>query len=88
MSHNCNFKYGTLASTNPFVVAAAEFYLPATITLTSADAGRKIELTTDGTNWYQPTYDASPATFINVSIKSPIKAFRVTGAVNDTWNSR
>lgn len=83
-----NFKYGTLANTSPFVIGAADLSLPATVTLTSAAGGRLIELSTDGVNFYTPTYDATTAGMINVSIKSPIKVIRLTGAANDTWNVR
>lgn len=88
MAHNCNYRFGTLANGNSFVVGATDLYLPATITLTSAAGGRAIELTSDGTNWYTPTYDTTTANMINVSVKSPIKAYRVTGQAADTWNTR
>lgn len=88
MAHNSNYKYGTLTSATPIVNGATDFYLPATITLTSAAGGRLIELSTDGVNFYTPTYDSTTANMVNVSVKSPIKVFRLTGATNDTWNVR
>jgi len=83
-----NFKFGTLTSGTPFVIGAADLTLPATMTLTSAAGGRLIELSTDGVNFYTPTYDATTANMVNVSIRSPIRVIRITGANADTWNLR
>lgn len=83
-----NFKYGTLPSTSPVVIGAGTMPVPFTITLTSAAGGRLIELSTDGTNFFTPTYDATTAAMITVAVKAPIKVFRLTGAANDTWSTR
>lgn len=88
MAYNANFKFGTLLNATPIVLGATDLYLPATVTLTSAAGGRLIELSTDGVNYYTPTYDATTANMINVSIKSPIKVVRLTGTTNDTYNVR
>lgn len=85
---NRNLIDGTLPSATPVVRNASNMDLPATITLTSAAGGREIALSTDGVNFYVPTYDATTAGMINVSVRSPIKCFRLTGATNDTWNLR
>lgn len=85
MTYN-NARYGVLPVGGIQTLDGNGLQLPATLTLTSADAGRKIELTTDGTNWFQPTYDVTTASMINVSIKSPIKVYRFTGAASDPYS--
>jgi hypothetical protein len=83
---NANRHSGVLPVGGVVVQSALHLFIPATITLTSTDAGRKIELSTDGTNYYQPTYDVTQAGMINVSVQSPIRTFKITGAAGDTWS--
>lgn len=81
-------KTGALASTAPLVVAVERMEAPLTVTLTSAAAGRLIELSTNGGlsgGWYSPAVDASTASMINVALESPVTHVRFTGAANDTW---
>lgn len=68
------------------VIPMAGAPLPATVTLTSTDAGRKIEVSTDGTNFFQPTYDATVTAFINVVLRGSVRSIRLSGAVNDPWS--
>lgn len=80
-----NTRYGNLPASGIKVLSAHELYYPATLSLTSAAGGRAIDLTTDGTNWFTPTYDATSAAMISVSVKSPIKAYRFTGTSGDQY---
>lgn len=82
------FASGVLANGTPVVVPLGGIPLPMTITLTSAAGGRLIELTTDGTNYFTPTYDATTAAMINVVVDAPAFAARVTGQAADKWNVR
>lgn len=80
---------GTLLDSNPFVIGMGGMNIPSTVTLTSAAAGRLIEVSTDGgTNYFTPTYDASTAGMINVGLFAPVSHVRVTGAAADTWSVR
>lgn len=63
--------------------------LPATVTLRSADATRKIEVSTDGgVEYFVPTYDYISATELMVVLEAPVSHVRFTGAINDTWSIR
>ena len=83
----------TLPSATPVVVNIETEHFPLTITLTSADAGRKVELSADdGIKYWTPTYDAvaTQATQIVVTVNSPCTNMRLTGAAGgtDTWKLR
>lgn len=80
------FRQGTLQNTNPLVVDMAGAPLPCTATLNSTDAGRKIELSSDGgVTYFQPTYDATTTPMINVAIRATVTHARFTGANGNTW---
>jgi hypothetical protein len=81
---NTNRRSGLLGATTK-VVSFQDCAVPATVTLTSADASRKVELTTDGINFYLPTYTLSPAAFIQVVVEAPILAIKFTGLSTDTY---
>lgn len=81
-------KTSTLAGATPVSIAVGDMETPMTATLTSAAAGRLIELSTNGGlagSWYAPAVDASTASMINISIMSPVSHIRFTGAANDVW---
>jgi hypothetical protein len=86
MNYN-NTRYGNLPASGVKVLSGNELQLPATITLTSAAGGRAIELSNDGTNFFTPTYDANTASMISVSIKSPVKVYRITGLVGEQYSA-
>lgn len=81
-----NDQTGTIPASGSKVLSGLTLDIPATITLSSSDAGRKIELSTDGVTYFTPTYDVTAANMINVSLLAPIRTFKLTGAVNDAWN--
>jgi hypothetical protein len=61
------------------------YSFPMTITLNSAEAGRKIEISTNGQKaWDELTPDITATDHISVAVFAPITHFRVTGAVSDT----
>lgn len=86
-SSNNNVTFGALPVGGFVTKSAMSFKVPFTITLDSADAGRKIELSTDGVNFFLPTYDVTTASMLNVGIFAPIRCFKLTGAVSDPWNT-
>jgi hypothetical protein len=58
---------------------------PCTITLKSADAGRKIELSTDGgSEYFLVTPDVTTATMLVTYVPERITHAKFTGAINDT----
>ena len=60
--------------------------LPVTVTLNTTDAGKKIELSTDGgTLFFQPTYDTSHANQLIVIVNAPVTHVKFTGNVADTY---
>ncbi len=57
---------------------------PATITLTSSDATRKIELSGDnGLTYFVPQYDIISATSLVLYLSGPVTNVKVTGVTND-----
>lgn len=58
---------------------------PCTVTLGSTNGSRAIQITTDGTNYFTPTYDANTTAMINVTISAPVVAVQFTGQAGDTW---
>lgn len=81
---NTNSRGAALGSTTK-VTSGQDMAFPATVTLTSADGTRKIELSTDGINFFQPTYDTTAAAFIAVAVLSPVRAIKFTGLTTDTY---
>jgi hypothetical protein len=80
------FNNGTLTNATPFVVAMTGHPMPSTVTLDSADAGRLIELSTDGgVNYFTPVIDATTTPMIAVALRAPVSHVRFTGAALDTW---
>lgn len=94
MSRNTNtsgleaFAYGTIPASTIKYANCAGAPMPMTLYLTSAAAGREIAISTDGMNYFIPSYDASPAAFISVAIMAPIHSARFTGALGDAWGVR
>lgn len=86
-SSNNNTTFGVIPAGGVLVKSAMGFKVPFTISLTSTSGGRLIELSTDGVNYFTPTYDATVTNLINVAIKAPIRCFRLTGAANDPWGT-
>lgn len=61
------------------------YTFPMTITLNSAEAGRKIEISTNNEkSWDTLTPDVTAVDHISVAIFAPISNFKVTGAIGDT----
>lgn len=82
------FAAAPITSGTPVVVALGGIPLPFTVTLTSAAGGRLIELSTDGTNYFTPTYDATTAAMINVAVRAPVTHARFTGQAGDRYSVR
>lgn len=59
--------------------------LPCTAVLTSVAAGREIAITVDGTNYFVPQYDTSPASHLSCAITTPVTGLRFTGTAGDNW---
>lgn len=81
-----NNRSGNIPVGGVLIRGALDFNIPATITLTSSAGGREIALSNDGVNFFVPVYDATTANMITVSVRSPVRVFRLTGTVNDPWN--
>lgn len=63
--------------------------IKSTITLKSANAGRKIEFITEGLDTgeaFQPTYDHTTATMLVVVCEVGITHVKFTGATGDIWS--
>lgn len=83
------WKDGTLIDGTPKVINMGGAPLPCTITLKSAAAGRKIEISTDdGQEYFTPNPDTSSATMQVLSLTAPVSHVRITGAANDKWSIR
>ena len=81
----------TIPSATPVVITMNEAPLPSTITLKSADAGRKIELSTDGgVEYFTPAPTTTSATMQILVVTTSVSHVRITGAAagTDTWGIR
>ncbi len=87
-SLNDGWASGALTSTTKTVAMGAA-PVPATATLKSSDAGRKIELSTDGgVEFFTPTLDVTSTTMQVLYIRAPVSHIKFTGAIGDTWSIR
>jgi hypothetical protein len=83
------FANGALADATPLVIDMLGAPLPATITLKSAAAGRKIELSSDGgAEYWTPAPNVNTATMHVVHVTAPVSHARITGVAADAWNIR
>lgn len=82
------FAYGTIPESTIKYANCAGAPIPMALYLTSTNASREIAISTDGVNYFVPSYDASPAAFISVAIMAPIHSVRFTGAPGDAWGVR
>jgi hypothetical protein len=57
--------------------------VPCSIQLTSSDVSRKIELSLDGINFFQQTYDVSNASYLIITLLAPIGYVKITGVAGD-----
>lgn len=78
-------KFAGLLGGASTVIGVRTAAMPGSYTLVSTDGTRKIEFSCDGVNYFQPTYDASPAAYITVAALAPIVNVRFTGAATDTY---
>lgn len=79
---------GILTNTTPVVIGAGIPSCPATITLNSSAAGRKIELSTNnGVEYFTPDADlSSSTTMLIVTVAAPFTHARLTGESGDKWS--
>lgn len=82
------YQNGTLDGTGVQIVNVGGKAAPMMATLASAAGGRKIELSTDGTNYYAAAAGASVTNMINSAIPTPVLYVKFTGVAADTWNIR
>lgn len=73
----------SISSGTTYTFGMGNLLLPLTIQLNSTDGGRKIELSCDGTNFFEPTYDVNVAGYLTVVINAPYYQVKCTGALND-----
>jgi hypothetical protein len=81
---------GTLDASGVVILAASRLITmpPYSLTLKSADAGRKIEISTDGgTEYVEGIYDINTGTMLMIGILTPITHIRFTGVQGDTWRA-
>lgn len=82
-----NDRSGVIPAAGFDIKAGLDLTIPCVLTLTSSNAGRKIELSTDGVTFFTPTYDVTATNMINVALFARVRSFKLTGAVGDTWNA-
>ena len=80
-----NVQNGLLPASAVETVKVSRETFPCTATLKSSAGGRKIELSTDGVEFYTPAYDVTTATMLVVAILSPVAYIKLTGAAGDAW---
>jgi hypothetical protein len=82
------FSQGTLIATTQ-VVPMTHANLPCTVTIDTVDAGKKIEISTDGgVLYYTAPYTTSHANQLVAVITYPISHIKLTGAISDVWSIR
>lgn len=80
------YRSGVLPNSTVQTIVMAGAPCPCTVTLTSAAAGRLIQLSTDAISYFTPIYDANTVGMINVSVQSAVQSIQLTGVANDTWS--
>lgn len=79
---------GQLGPSGVYEISDLSLFFSGTVSLTSSDANRKIELSINGgATFFQPQYDVDEADCIGLVIKAPITNIRFTGAPTDVWRS-
>lgn len=77
---------GIIDSTGVYEVGNVGQSFRCTLALTSADAGRLIEISIDhGENWFVPQLDVEEPGVIGVVIKAAMTNYRFTGTEGDKW---
>jgi len=78
---------GTLTDGVAVAQPIANVEPPTTVTLKSAAAGRRIEVSTDGgTEYATPSYDTNTAATLAVALMAPATHVRFTGQAGDVWS--
>lgn len=77
---------GALPEGGVHVIDCRGIAFPATVSLVSAAAGRKIELSPNGVNFYDGTLDVSNASMLVIAMMAPVAFVKLTGAAGDTWD--
>lgn len=60
-------------------------WCPLTLSLTSVAAGRRIELSNDGSTWFDGVLDLVADDQIAIVLAAPLRAVRLTGSPGDVW---
>jgi hypothetical protein len=83
-----NIKRTLLTGETSVVIDGQGIEYPASVTLKSSNATRKIELSTDdGLEYFIPQIDITTATMLVVVLNGPITNIRITGVVNDVFTA-
>ena len=75
-------------SRNLLATSSEVFKLPPgelTLTLTSTNAGKALELSTDGVNFFTPSFEVSDANTLVTVVGSTVFVVRCTGNVGDVF---
>lgn len=76
---------GAIPAATYSIVSMEGHPFPCTLSLTSTAVGRKIEISTDGTNYTEPTLDTTETAFCVLVLTAPVLKVKFTGAAADTW---
>lgn len=82
------WKEGALANSTPLVINMVGAPTEATVSLNSADVGRRIEWSTNGSDYYTATPDYTATGQIVVFFGVTVSHIRITGVAADTWSVR
>jgi hypothetical protein len=76
---------GLLPASGTVELSTGREYFPCTLTLSSPDVSRKIEISPDGIEWLVPDYDMTTSSAIAVAIMASVVKVRFTGVAGDEW---
>lgn len=60
-------------------------WYPATISLVSSAAGRRVQLSNDAETWFDGVFDLIADDQLAIVLAGPLRAVRLTGAAGDKW---
>lgn len=76
---------GVLPASGTIDIDVRGLCYPMTVSLASAVAGRRIELSNDSETWFDGVLDLTADDQLAIVLAGPLSAVRLTGAAGDKW---
>jgi len=76
---------GVLPSAGTIDIDVRGLWCPLTVSLASVSVGRRIELSNDGSTWFDCVLDLVTNNQIAIVLAAPLRTVRLSGAAGDVW---